>query len=335
LVVDDNTTNLDVAKGMMKPYGMHIDCVTGGQQAIDAIRDEKVRYNAIFMDHMMPGMDGIEATRRIREIGTDYAGRITIIACTANALAGNEEMFLHKGFQAFLSKPIEMNRLDEILHRWVRDKEQESGFAEESICDERSEEGATNLSGRHIDGINLQKALERFGGDNESLLDVLRSYAVNTKPLLGAAQEVDKDNLAEYAITVHGIKGSSQGIFAEAIGAQAEALEHAAKSGDFAFVSANNPKFLEAAHTLISGLEGVLGKISMDSPKPKKDKPDEAVLAKLLAACDNYDMDGVDAALTEIERYAYENDSGLAAWLRENAELMNFQQIIEKLRVVT
>ncbi|MCL2127199.1 MAG: ATP-binding protein, partial [Treponema sp.] len=122
LVVDDVAANLEVAKGMMKPYGMEIDCVTNGQAAVDAIRDEKVKYNAVFMDHMMPGMDGIEAARIIREeIGTEYAKKIPLIALTANAIVGNEQMFLEKGFQAFLSKPIDMGRLDTIIWQWVRD----------------------------------------------------------------------------------------------------------------------------------------------------------------------------------------------------------------------
>ena len=122
LIVDDNITNLDVAKGLMKPYGMQIDCVTGGRQAIDAIVAEEGRYSAIFMDHMMPEMDGIEATKRIREIGTNYTKNIPIIALTANAVAGNEVKFLQNGFQDFLSKPIDLSRLDETLRRWVRDK---------------------------------------------------------------------------------------------------------------------------------------------------------------------------------------------------------------------
>ncbi|MDR0522776.1 MAG: response regulator, partial [Planctomycetaceae bacterium] len=128
LVVDDVQTNLDVARGMLKPYEMQVDCVSSGPQAIDAIRQEKVRYNAIFMDHMMPGMDGIETTKIIREkIGTEYAENIPIIALTANAILGNEEMFLANGFQAFLSKPIDIMRLDAAIRRWVRDKTQETG----------------------------------------------------------------------------------------------------------------------------------------------------------------------------------------------------------------
>ena len=122
LVVDDVRTNLEVAKGLMKPYGMQVDCVTSGADAIEAIRQEKVKYSAIFMDHMMPEMDGIDASKIIREIGTDYAKNIPIIMLTANAITGNDEMFLSKGFQAFLSKPINVNRLDAVIQQWVRDK---------------------------------------------------------------------------------------------------------------------------------------------------------------------------------------------------------------------
>jgi signal transduction histidine kinase/CheY-like chemotaxis protein len=137
LVVDDVKTNLDVAKGMLKPYGMQIDCVTSGQRAFELIRDEKVRYNAVFMDHMMPGMDGIETTRKIREeIGTDYARYIPVIALTANAIVGNDKLFLENGFQAFLSKPIDMKRMDIVLKQFVRDKEQEKAFLEKLAAEE-------------------------------------------------------------------------------------------------------------------------------------------------------------------------------------------------------
>ncbi len=87
------------------------------------IRAGSPRYCAVFMDHMMPGMDGVEATHIIREeIGTAYARNIPIIALTANAIIGNEEMFLSNGFQDFISKPVDMIKLDAVLRRWVRDK---------------------------------------------------------------------------------------------------------------------------------------------------------------------------------------------------------------------
>jgi PAS domain S-box-containing protein len=125
LVVDDMKTNLDVAAGLLKKYKMRVDCVTSGQEAVDLIEKAEPVYDAIFMDHMMPEMDGVEATKRIRGIGTKYAMTIPIIALTANAIAGNEQMFLDNDFQAFLAKPINIMNLDSIVQRWVRDKSKE------------------------------------------------------------------------------------------------------------------------------------------------------------------------------------------------------------------
>jgi CheY-like chemotaxis protein len=333
LVVDDVETNLDVAKGMMKPYGLKIDCVTSGREAIDALRDETIRYNAVFMDHMMPVMDGLEAVRIIREeIGTEYARNVPIIALTANAIIGNEEMFLDRGFQAFLPKPIEVARLDAVIRQWVRDKKIEGGReAPDPARTEEEAAAAPRFPGLAKEGLDLTKGLERFGHALESFLAVLRSYAVNTRPLLEAARKVSRENLADYAVIVHGIKGSSLGIGADLAGGRAEALEKAAKDGDFGFVEANNAAFLETVEDLIGYLENLVRQMDLENHKPKTDRPDSRVLGRLLAACEAYDMDAADAALGEIETYEYEADDGLAAWLRENVEQMNFTPIKEKL----
>ncbi|MDR3353991.1 MAG: response regulator, partial [Synergistaceae bacterium] len=124
LVVDDVGTNLDVTRGLLAPYGLKVDCVSSGREAIDLVREGDVKYDLIFMDHMMPELDGIETTKIIRnDIGTEYARSVPIVALTANAIAGNEEMFLGHGFNSFISKPIDSARLDSILSKWVRDKQ--------------------------------------------------------------------------------------------------------------------------------------------------------------------------------------------------------------------
>jgi signal transduction histidine kinase len=125
LVVDDFPTNLDVAAGMLLKYKMRVDCVMSGREALERITAGEPVYNAIFMDHMMPGMDGVETTGRIRALGTDYAKNIPIIALTANAVAGNEQMFLENGFNAFLAKPFNVMNLDSVIQRWVRDRGKE------------------------------------------------------------------------------------------------------------------------------------------------------------------------------------------------------------------
>jgi CheY-like chemotaxis protein len=125
LVVDDLPMNLDVAAGMLRKYMMQVDCVISGREAVDRIAAGEPVYDAIFMDHMMTDMDGIEATVAIRALGPVYAANITVIALIANVIAGNEQMFLDNGFNAFLPKPFNVMNLDSIIQRWVRDRSRE------------------------------------------------------------------------------------------------------------------------------------------------------------------------------------------------------------------
>jgi CheY-like chemotaxis protein len=125
LVVDNFPTNLDVAAGMLRKYKMQVDCVTNGQDAINLVTAGKPVYDTIFMDHMMPEMDGIEATALIRALETEYAKNVPIIALTANAVAGNEQMFIDNGFNAYIPKPLNVLTLDKIVQKWIRDKSKE------------------------------------------------------------------------------------------------------------------------------------------------------------------------------------------------------------------
>jgi signal transduction histidine kinase/CheY-like chemotaxis protein/HPt (histidine-containing phosphotransfer) domain-containing protein len=339
LIVDDISTNLDVAKGLMKPYEMQIDCLTSGIRAIEAIRDEKVKYDAVFMDHMMPDIDGIEATRIIRqEIGTDYAKNVPIVALTANAVVGNEKMFLENGFQDFLSKPIDLMRLDTVLRRWVYSAERENSppspqatgqAIEEQLPGEASPDRLLT-AGKNIDGLDMDKGIERFGSE-ETFLEILQSFADSTRPLLNSIKNVSPGDLSGYAIQVHGIKGSGRGICAYEVGDKAEALERAAKSGQYDFVASNNDDFVMLTESLISRIYGLLNEIASGISKPKKDRPSREMLAKLSEACSKYDMDMVEAAMSEIDAYEYETDDALVAWLKENVSLTNFEQISDKI----
>ena len=204
LVVDDNLTNLYVFQGILQPYKMRVDCALSGMEAIEAIRDEKIQYDAIFMDHMMPEMDGIEATRIIREeIGTEYAQTIPIIACTANAIVGNKKMFLRNGFQAFLSKPIDITSLDHILRQWVRDKDQEKTKEykaalkqhKSTLISRREDSKKQNKSmdvsdyigeefqslSHSIQGIDIDKGIKIFDGSYTEYVKFLKYYANDTQ----------------------------------------------------------------------------------------------------------------------------------------------------------
>jgi signal transduction histidine kinase/CheY-like chemotaxis protein len=117
LVVDDNRTNLVVVKGLLSPYRMNITLCSSGREAVSLAQQN--RYDIIFMDHMMPGMDGVEATAAIRALEGDWFRDVPIIALTANAVAGMREEYLSKGFSDFVSKPIEIPKLEEVMDRWI------------------------------------------------------------------------------------------------------------------------------------------------------------------------------------------------------------------------
>lgn len=117
LLVDDNDLNLQIAEELMKPYGMQVDCVHSGQEAVDAVKKE--RYDLVFMDHMMPGMDGVEALKKIRALPDKNCCSIPVVVLTANASGSAQAMYLAEGFSDFLAKPIMLQKLSEILKKWL------------------------------------------------------------------------------------------------------------------------------------------------------------------------------------------------------------------------
>ena len=120
LVVDDMQINLEVMAACLEPYQIAVDCVERGAEAVRRIRAGEPRYDLVFMDHMMPEMDGIETAHAIRAIGTPYAKSLPVVALTANAFAGNNKLYADNGFADFLPKPVDLERLDEVLRRWIR-----------------------------------------------------------------------------------------------------------------------------------------------------------------------------------------------------------------------
>ncbi len=345
LVVDDIATNLDVVKGMLKPYKLRVDCASSGKQAVEMVRAQNPKYDAVFMDHMMPGMDGLEATRIIREdMECEYAQKIPVIALTANAIVGNEEMFLSSGFQAFISKPIDVSRLDAVLRRWVRDRDKELELYGADIASDiflgaedskqelplahGDEATMAMLAGTAIAGLDVEKALKLFDGDEMLLLDVMHSYAKNTPAILANLREqLEHEQYENYAIAAHGIKGSSNTLFAFKVGEAAEHLETAAKDGDGAYVKSNHDSFEMLVNTLLDNINAVLSRIDAAMRKPTLSTPDNKVLEELRNACKAFDIRRVNAAVRELDRFSYKNGNELVKWLNERVEDMDFEEI--------
>jgi CheY-like chemotaxis protein len=175
------------------------------------------------MDHMMPGMDGIEAADAIRSIDSEYARKIPIIALTANAIQGTENMFYQHGFLAFISKPIDIMELDSVIKKWVRNESVESSSIPNTTAPCASHNEDNNKPVRHIPGVDTEKGLSLYGGDLGIYLPTLRSHVSYTTDVLGKLRTVSKETLPEYVINVHGFKGTSASIGAENIVANIKA----------------------------------------------------------------------------------------------------------------
>jgi len=349
--------NLYVAVGLLRPYGLLIETVTSGQAAIDLVSSGK-SFDIIFMDHMMPEMDGIEATARLRALG--YLE--PIVALTANAVSGQEEAFLKNGFDDFISKPVDIRQLNSVLNKYIRDKyPQEAALAEQAqaeqakadisaatvdpaekladaLTGDTSGDGASvqeqsnaDLKSRVIKGLDIARGVEQHGGNEKNYLTVLRSYTASARSVLADMEIVNEEKLDEYKLMAHGIKGTSRSIFAERIGNLAADLEAAAIERDIGFIKKHNSTFLEAATIFLDDIDDLISSIDTQKTRPVKDKPDAELLDQLVAACREYNMTKADEIMDQIDEYAYELDDGLAIWLRDKINLMNYSQIIDKL----
>ena len=222
LIVDDIETNLNVAEGLLKPYKLQIDTVISGTGAITKVKNAET-YDIIFMDHMMPEMDGIEATKHLRKLG--YAA--PIVALSANAEAENVDMFLQNGFDAYISKPIDVHQLNNVLNKFIRDKQPQE------VLEEARRQGV-EASGRRTDSLLLESFLRDAAKTISTLKELCQNENFKTD-----------EGLNKFTITVHGIKSSLGNIGEASLSESAFKLEKAGRMRDFNFLEEFTPNFLE------------------------------------------------------------------------------------------
>jgi len=282
LVVDDIATNLKVVEGLLAPYKTKVDTCTNGLQAIEYIKNAASRnkeYDVVFMDHMMPGMDGIEATIAIREWekeqadetqGNDKNSRkqIPIIALTANAVVGMREMFIEKGFNDFISKPIDVSKLDEILNRWIPEEKRK----EEK---DRKEQEKDHVIWISIHGVDTAKGISMTGGTLDGYIQVLTLFLKDVKDRLPLLQEApNPDNLSLFITNVHALKSASASLGAQDVSTAAAELEAAGKTADMIFIRKELPIFERQLEELAQNIEAVL---KAKTPEKQDTPQDEAV----------------------------------------------------------
>jgi CheY-like chemotaxis protein len=331
LVVDDMQINLDIAAGMLRTYKIQVDCVRSGQEAIDRIRAGVPVYCAVFMDHMMPGMDGMEAAEAIRKLGTEYAQKLPIIALTANAIQGTEKVFYEHGFQAAISKPIDITEMDSVIRKWVRCELQDTAPVPDGPEPDAPAPGASDETEIYIPGVDTTKRISLYSGKTDTYLPILRSFVFNTPGILNKLKAVTPETLPDYIITVHGLKGTSAGIGAQAISDAALNLETLARAGDFPGIKARNDSLIHDTQTIVAAVKSWLEHYDAHNAKPRLKAPDRDVLERLRRGCENYDMGGIDRAMAELESSDYDEDADLAAWLREKIDISEFAEITARL----
>ena len=246
LVVDDQPLNLKVCQGLLGPYEMEVYTARSGQEALRQMT--QVWPDLVLMDHMMPGMDGVEATARIREMGRKdpYFAVVPIVALTANAMKGVREEFLQKGFNDFLPKPIELDKLDNVLRAWIPEDKQKPPAP--TLGDLVSEPIPEDL--RHLPGIDVARGMSYCGTGQvyRKTLFLFREQIPGRLRRIRKAQETEQ--WEDYVIEVHSLKSAARWIGAMDLGDQAEALEMAGREGDREKIAAGTPELLRQCQAL-------------------------------------------------------------------------------------
>ncbi len=326
LIVDDNSINLTVSEGLLKPLRMNIETASGGKEAVDKISAKK--YDLILMDHMMPEIDGVETTHIIRRFHAEYDD-VPIIALTANAVAGTKEMFIEEGMNDFIAKPIELPIICAKLKKWLpAEKIQKTDqviareTAAASSVSEKDQEWCEELSAA---GLDVSEALNLLG-DTGLYFEVLKDYyqAINKK-----AQRIKELEEAEkwhdYTIEVHALKSSSRQIGAMKLSEQAARMEQAGNAEDAACIHEMTVPMLEEYYAVWDILKPLF-------ESGKEAGEEKYMYAGLLQDCfivmrsamENLDMDQMDQVIQEMSKYRYgENEEELFEKLKEAVEELN------------
>ncbi|MDE6662964.1 MAG: response regulator [Lachnospiraceae bacterium] len=281
LVADDNAMNLDMFKGLLKQTGMHIDTAVNGEEALKLL--EKNKYHLIFLDHMMPVMDGMETLREMKK--RNLCPDIPVIILTANAVAGARESYLAEGFEDYLSKPVQRNQLVKTLRKYLP----------EDLCVENADADKQNVADVEINTENIIESNQQDAAAGQGLLskltflntevgmtyccdseefyqEMLASYLDNKRDaeLEDYYKQEDWEN---YRIAVHALKSTSLSIGAVDVSEKAKAMEMAAKENDTSYLTANHEDLMKNYSELLSHIDGAING-EKEVPQQIKSGPD-------------------------------------------------------------
>ena len=310
LVVDDNPINLRVAQGVMNSYGLNTDIANGGEEAVAKCKEKN--YDIVFMDQMMPGLDGVEAMRQIRCIGEHYSriGRGKIVVLTANAIKGIREELVKQGFDEYLGKPLNIDRLESLLLKYIPEEKTTIGKTEQSEKKDARDEDIKYIS-KTIPQIDVKLGMSHCGGELESYLKILEiTCKYGEKQLEELRNLWEEKDYRGYTIKVHSLKSNAMNIGARDVSEEAKRQETAGNNGDYAYIQRNIERLLADYTSVLNKVKEVLVHYEMLPAQEKEDKPklEERMALQVLrnigTHIDNFNFGEVFKILEETKKYS-------------------------------
>ncbi len=311
LVVDDNAMNLAVAQDLLRKTKLQIDVASSGGECLEMLKRKE--YHLICMDHMMPVMDGVQTLHAIRELEDNPSRNIPVIALTANAVVGAREFYLDAGFEDYLSKPIEPDKLEDMLIQYLP-KELVYLTEDEELSGGEEDGGGLNEEKLTDMGINAANGLKYMGGSRPLYEKVLRDF----REILHEKEEqlkkmLAKEDVSGYAIIVHALKGNARNVGADELAEEAFELEKKSKAGKQEEVEVQSPILFSMMRTLGENLdryleteapEVIVEKEEGPEGKPKITEEEWRKKLELLhQQLDDFDGDGVLESIAELKKY--------------------------------
>jgi len=248
LAVDDNVTNIKVIQGILSMYQIRVDTATSGQECLEKL--EKNHYHLILMDQMMPIMDGIETTRKIREFQDKDIRNIPVIALTANAIRGAREMFLENGFQDYISKPMDINILEKILRKYLPTE-----FIH--LVDKKNPKVSLGKP-IVIPQVDVEAGIENYGNSRQRYIQILRYiYDDGEEQIVRMKKQVREKRYDDYLFEAHALKGLAKGIGAMELSEKARVQEMAAREKNYDVITDGAEHLFEQYQMLLANIKFV------------------------------------------------------------------------------
>lgn len=324
LVVDDNSVNLTVAKGLLEPLNMNIDVASSAAEAIEKIH--YLKYDLIFMDHMMPEVDGVEATHIIRRLVPSY-NDVPIIALTANAIGGAKEMFIREGMNDFIAKPIDVKDAVSKLKKWLPKEKiipvDKSGASGGSAKDTAGSDAV------NIKELNTKDAISRLGSE-KLFWTVLKEYfSAIDKKYSAILEYKEAKRWRDYTIEVHALKSTSRQIGADHISEIAAEMEKAGNEENVALINEKTLPMLEEYLHLKEILKPYFTDNSEDEEHVAQFEEIIDMLEKMQAALDEFDTLQIDEVIEEMSKFKYKKESiDFFEQLKKAAEESNIDECL-------